>query len=307
VLVESKERQPKELLPNLVPWTPWEFGFVAPGSDNPGTDNDSHNLPGDPTVSCHPEEEPGAESCLRFSAGIYNLGDGPMLVLFQDDQAFQVAFHKDSTAGYYLDNLGTARYSISAAGTGEWHDFHQHRHVGDFVEYRLFAVEDVETGDLSAVGTGDKHGYCTFSQQLNTWDAGGQDHQYASFLDGGEFCNDFMTLERGWGDIYRWQRPGQYVSYASIAETDGTMPAGLYVLQFTVDPLNRIRETSEADNVGYTLVRVVDGGGPGQDSVIECETGLGSDPWDVDKVVIDDRFEWAKVAENPAYVAPSCD
>ncbi len=307
VVLEQKAREPKELLPNLVPWTPWEFGFVAPASDHPGTANDTQNTPGDPTVACHPEDEPGAIDCLRFSAGVYNTGAGPMYIQFLGDDAYQHVYSRDSTPGYYVDNEAKGRFTSTWAGSGEWHPFHEHRHLSDFVLYELLAVDDIDAGAMTAVGTGDKHGYCTFSQQVRDWGLGSQDHQYSSYAATGDFCRDFMTLERGWGDIYRWQRPGQYVTYESIAEPDGTMPAGLYVLRSTVDPLDNIRETDETDNTGYALLRVVDGGGPGLDSVIECEQGLGDSPWDPAKVVIDDRLEWAKVAANPGYTPPSCD
>ena len=34
------------LLPDLIPWLPWEFGFAAPASANPGTADDRENRPG---------------------------------------------------------------------------------------------------------------------------------------------------------------------------------------------------------------------------------------------------------------------
>ena len=34
--------------------------------------------------------------------------------------------------------------------------------------------------------------------------------------------------------------------------------------------------------------------------------GLGASPWDSSKSVIGDRFEWAKLAADPGYVAPAC-
>jgi hypothetical protein len=115
-----------------------------------------------------------------------------------------------------------------------------------------------------------------------------------------------MNLERGWGDIYRWQRPGQYVSYASVAEADGSMRAGRYVLRFTVDPVDHIAEGDETNNVGYALIEVVDGGGLGHDRLVVCEQGFGRDPWDASRRVVPDRFAWAKLAADPGYTAPAC-
>ena len=294
-----------DLYPDLVPWLPWEFGFAAPASDHPGTANDRVNRAGDPTVSCHPVEEPDDRQCLRFSAGVYNIGAGPMYVGFRDDIAYQHIYERDATPLSFGDDETEGRYIEREAGSGEWHEFHQHRHLADFVLYELFSVTD-PSGALSPVGTGRKHGYCTFSQQIQDWGSTAQDPGYASFPTE-TFCDDAMTLERGWGDIYRWQRPGQYVSYASVAAADGSMLAGRYVVRLTVDPEDHIAETDETNNVGYALIDVVDGGGPGQDRVVVCTQGLGRDPWDSFAESVPDRFAWAKRAADPGYIAPACD
>ena len=90
------------------------------------------------------------------------------------------------------------------------------------------------------------------------------------------------------------------------------MTAGRYLVRLTVDPADHIAETDETNNVGYALIEVVDGGGPGQDTVVVCEQGMGSDPADPDATVVADRFAWtspdgaaglrlsAKVATAPA-------
>ena len=160
----------RPLPPDLVPWLPWEFGFAAPASDRPGTANDRVNQPGDPAVSCHPVEEPDDTRCLRFSAGMYNVGAGPMYVSFRGDDAYQHVYHGDATPQTFADNEQEGRFTEAAAGRGEWHEFHFHRHLADFVLYELFAVSDA-AGTLTPVDTGNKHGYCTFSQQIHDWAA----------------------------------------------------------------------------------------------------------------------------------------
>ena len=299
----DKRAAPRLLKPDLVPWLPWEFGFAAPAGPNPGTANDRDNVPGDPTVSCHPEEEAEDTHCLRFSAGVYNVGDGPMYITFRDDVAYQHVYRRDHTPLNYFDNERSGKFLESEAGTGEWHPFHDHRHLSEFVDYQLFAVTNCD--ELSPLGGGQKHGYCSFSQQIRDWHSTVQDPQYASYPDG-EFCHDAMTLERGWGDIYRWQRPGQYLPYDQAMDSDGSMTAGSYLIRFTVDPADHIDETAEGNNVGYALIKVSDGGGPGEDAVIVCEQGLGSDPWDPAKQVQPDRFLWAKLVIDPGYIAPVC-
>jgi hypothetical protein len=84
------------------------------------------------------------------------------------------------------------------------------------------------------------------------------------------------------------------------------MRAGRYVVRVTVDPEDRVAETDETNNVGYALVEVVDGGGPGSDTVVLCEQGYGRDPWDPASTVVDDRAAWARQALEPGVAAPAC-
>jgi hypothetical protein len=303
-LLERPSRRPQRglLRPNVVPWLPTEFGFVAPASDSPGTAIDRHNPPGPPGVSCHAEEAPDTR-CLRFSSGISNTGDGPLFLAFADDQAYQHVYRADDTPGFYGDNEQDGAYTERAAGPAEFHPAHEHRHFQAMVLYELFAVDGRR---VTALGAGRKHGWCAFSQRFERWFDGRQDDQFASFP-GGEhdvYCDTAFTLERGWGDQYRWQRPGQYVPYDLAADPDGSMRAGSYVLRVTADPERRLEETREDDNVAYALIRVVDA--PSGDRVVVCETGLGGGPWDRRKTVVPDPFRWAERLRDPRLRPERC-
>lgn len=304
--------EPDLLVPNLVPWLPSEFGFVAPASPDAGSEIDRRNPPGDPAVSCHPTEAPAAK-CLRFSSGLYVTGDGPLYLKFNGDEALQHIYTRDNTPGDYKDNEANGYYRELPAGSAEFHEPHGHRHFADMVLYELFAVDDAslplpykQGARLTRIGTGEKHGYCTFSQQFENWFAFEQDTQFASFpLPPKEVCDKWMTLERGWGDVYRWQRPGQYVPYDEVAEADGTMRAGFYVVRVTIDPNDRLEETSEEDNVGYAYIQVTDGDFP--KTVMVCERGLGKSPWDPNKQVAEsDAFFWAKRLQDPTFTSRTC-
>jgi hypothetical protein len=288
------------LRPNVVPWLPSEFGFVAPASDTPGTAIDRQNPPGEPGVSCHVEEAPDIH-CLRFSSGISNVGDGPLFIEFVDDRAFQHIYRADETPEFYGDNEEDGAYMERIAGSGEWHPAHFHRHYRDMVLYELFAVDGQR---LAPLGDGRKHGWCAFSQRFERWSNTRQDNQFASFP-GGEndrYCDTAFTLERGWGDQYRWQRPGQYVPYDEVAEAGGTMRDGLYLVRVTADPEHRLSETRENDNVAYALVKVVEGG----TRVVVCETGRGASPWDRRRTVVPDPFLWADLLRDPAFTPEPC-
>jgi hypothetical protein len=324
--------EPELLTPNLTPWLPSEFGFIAPANPKAGTAPDHLNPAGTPGVSCHADdgESAGPEAtkpskCLRFSAGVYNNGDGPLYLRFDDTEdadnppAYQRVYYSKGTPGIYPapNTKDSTTYLETLAGTAKWHDSHKHRHFQDMVLYQLFEVSDPlatrpspDKKVLTEVGKGDKYGYCTFSQHIERWSEFGQDGQFASYPPSSyekvSPCKDAMTLERGWGDVYRWQRPGQYVPYDLVADLDGTMRAGFYVVRVTVDPDDRLLETRESDNRGYAYIRVIDGLQPNSDTVVVCELGYGKSPWDASKKVVQDSFSWAKQLTMPTVGPQAC-
>ena len=81
-----------------------------------------------------------------------------------------------------------------------------------------------------------------------------------------------IGLSLGWGDVYRWQRPGMYVEF------DG-QGSGRYVVQSIVDRGQHVREADEGDNASYAYVQI-DG-----DSIQLLERGWGTSPWDPAKTV----------------------
>jgi hypothetical protein len=267
----------------------------------PGNRDRPPQPPGPPGISCHAEEAPDTR-CLRFSSGISNVGDGPLFLAFDDDFAFQHVYRADDTPGFYGDNEADGAFLVRAAGPAEFHPAHAHRHFRDMVLYELFAVAGRRHARLTPLGNGRKHGWCAFSQRFEHWFGTRQDNQFASFP-GGEhdaYCDTAFTLERGWGDQYRWQRPGQYVPYDEAADADGSMRAGRYLVRVTADPERRLVETREDDNVAYALIEVVD------DRVVVCETGLGTSPWDRRRTVASDPFLWAERLRQRGFRPERC-
>lgn len=82
----------------------------------------------------------------------------------------------------------------------------------------------------------------------------------------------FIGLTVGWGDVYRWQRPGQYVEF-------GTNTDGLYVVRSTVDKGNQVLETDDTDNSAYALVRITG------ETITPIERGWGLSHLDPNKIV----------------------
>ncbi len=279
------------LLPNLKAVPPFEFGFVAPANPGnalypPDTVNPPASAGGEEPVSCTADEAApaaaggfDAKRCLRLTAGPINAGDGPFDLRF--------TYTRDLTTGAISTESGpiyqVVHYSDGSSlrrpgGTYSFHRTHGHFHDDNILDYQLYKVgSDGRT--LTEAGGGTKSGFCPADQLFGEWERFAQDPS-GTFGEGdsaaGGNCfsptDGFIGLTKGWGDVYRWQRPGQYVEFDGNAD-------GLYVVRATVDIQNSVLETDETDNVGYAYIRVVG------NEVLELERGQGTDPWDPAKVV----------------------
>jgi hypothetical protein len=139
------------------------------------------------------------------------------------------------------------------AGTYSFHTTHAHFHDDGILTYELFRVE----GDqLTPAGKGTKSGFCPADQLMGQWRSFTQEKN--GFYGAGDTptgsCygaadDGLLALTRGWGDVYRWQRPGQYVDFAANGD-------GYYVVRTTVDKANTTLETDETDNSAYAYVKI---------------------------------------------------
>lgn len=308
--------EPELLEPNLQPWLPWEFGFAAPANPNPGSAMDHENPAGPGLASCTGSELEHTSHCLRFSSGVMNVGRGPLFVGFDDISDLsgtQYIFRSDATPGDYTDNLEAGAYETHEAGTSEWHEEHGHRHFSNMVLYELFSVGDANSPHsmdpqgrrLEQVTTGHKEGYCTADHGFGRWSDFHQDGWFSAHSQLGRNCGAALAASTGWGDVYRWQRQGQYVPFDPVAEEDDSMRPGFYLVRVTIDPDNRIRESIEDDNIGYALIKVVEGSAG--DSVLICERGVGDNPWHPRRQVIEEPFWWSILRSTQAPRPGECD
>lgn len=314
----EEEPEPSLLAPNLRPWLPHQFGFAAPVNPRSGTSRENLNPPGSRPVSCTWEEavDEGAAPtrCLRFSSGLHNIGAGPLYLEFvEGDKAIQHTYYGDDTLLNYKENEEAGNYLSTDAGSGEFHDDHNHRHIEDMVLFELFQVTDPappppydpQGRNLIPIGTGAKHGFCTFENQIGEWYEFSQDPHGTIGGQVGGGCDDDLSLDRGWGDLYPWYIPGQYVDYSSIAEADGSMTPGFYLVRVTIDPENHIVETDDDDNVGWAFIRVIEDGVKG-DRVVICDRGFGSSPWHPHSTSIENPFWWTIQQESQAPKSDQC-
>jgi hypothetical protein len=277
----------KQLLPNLRAVPPYEFTFVAPVTGPNFMFGDYENqeleVAGERPMSCSLDETTENQSvrCLRFTAGIQNAGDGPLDLRFEP--VADAADRAMTQLVYRSDGKSVPR----EAGTFEFHPTHNHFHYTEIWSFKLLAVKDPGVPVLEDVGRGHKSGFCPGDQAFAEWRQFNQDPIYTHWSNCGMDEMTFLTpntgqgrmaLSTGWGDIYRWYRPGNYVEMTGL-------PDGRYVLQEYLDVHKWVKETSETDNVGYAYLEIKG------DVVTLLERGWGRSPWDPNKVVA--RDWWA--------------
>jgi hypothetical protein len=291
--VAAASTAPKHmLLPDLRAVPPMEMSFIAPlnpanGLYPPDTVNPPADVAGIHPFSCTVDEMApvelqggGARRCLRFTSGPINVGQGPyeMHWTYANDIVNGViqsplAHGPMTQVVHWSDGSTTTR----PAGTYSFHVIHGHFHDDGVLDMVLLKVG--ADSSLTQVGVGTKSGFCPANQLIGHWrafDNTSPDGQIGSGDTGTGNCQNpvdgVLGLSPGWGDVYRWQRPGMYVDF-------GDNPDGLYVVRITIDAPNTILESNEDDNSAYALVKVVG------DQAIELERGQGLSPFDPNKVV----------------------
>jgi hypothetical protein len=278
--LETKAYQPVpdasgRLLPDLRVTRLWEFGFVAPA--NPGNGlfpPDDVNPPADAAgvhpVSCGADEvvNDGVSRCLRFSFGLANVGDGNFDIRFKSDRTGA------QTQNVQCIQRADATPLARNAGTSYFHQTHGHYHFQDVIYHRLLKVTDRVLGRMTVAGEGQKLGYSPADQSFPEWTRFVQSPSGSSGSAGTCTSTDYdsrLGLSRGWGDAYRYQRPGNFVDF----NTNGD---GYYVVQTTADPTNVVLESNDHNNTSYAYIRVEG------DHVDVIESGVGRSPWDATKV-----------------------
>ncbi|MEA2447420.1 MAG: hypothetical protein QOK47_1057 [Actinomycetota bacterium] len=244
------------VLPNLQVLPPHDAAFIFPVTNGAG-DQEPIGVDIAGREGCHPEEhaEDQAIRCLRFGFGVRNTGLGPMDLSHSGTSPLE---HDLFQRVYYADGSSKERY----AGKAVYHKTHAHWHHADAVGLRLFSVKDTKRGILEPAGAKRTKGFAHRNELLRDWNV------FYPMLDVRGF-----GLRPGWGDIYEWDRPGNYIDF-------GLNGDGYYVIRMWADPTNGILESNDEDNEGYTYMKITG-------SEVELiEAGRGSDPWDPCKIVV---------------------
>ena len=236
---------PREQLPNLVPLRPVTLMVGGPTTYVTGEE-------GGPVFACQPSEAadtPVPQRCLRFETHAANVGSGPLELRFRVDSyattrsVVQRVYRADGT------------YRDSAAGTYVFHPAHAHFHYDDFAVAALWRSDAKGRRlDRNPVRQGSKIGFCVADEYA--WKPGAPPAKYQTpgacypntVTQQGE-ASQVSGISPGWVDAYDVSVPHQYIEISGV-------PDGYYLLQMTIDPLHRLRESTTKDNVTWQRIRL---------------------------------------------------
>jgi hypothetical protein len=181
------------------------------------------------------ETQPG-RVLLRFSNAVGNVGYGPLEIRGGNAGAST----QEVVQRIYLSDQS---FVDRRAGTFSFHAEHSHVHFDSFASYQLRRVTP-GNGIGPVVAESAKVSFCLQDSEAVSANKSG------IFEDRYKFCgNDQQGISLGFADVYRKSLPGQFIDITAV-------PAGIYWLQSTADPENRILESNESNNSAQILLEV---------------------------------------------------
>ena len=243
------------LLPRLETVPPYDFhiGDVPPAPSNPTGWRWTPD--GTFSTSCYLDELASATRgrCLRFSNDIRNVGGGPLLMRFRYDQG--VATHCvmeqeiKVAAAPPIDRNG---------GPCVFHAQHAHFHYQNMAQYVLFAVGAEGHPGAAPVARSGKVGYCLADVDDQSF-GGAQTRPRTYIVPTACVPNtmrashppvwDYMGISAGWGDIYTWDLPGQYIDISHLGD-------GVYEVVSRANLDRAILESEPGLETGITCIRI---------------------------------------------------
>jgi hypothetical protein len=175
-------------------------------------------------------------------AGVPDPADAP------DSQALQCILWAGPRACAQRTPVGTFRY----------HEAHQHYHFEDYALFELRRLKDGQPvmSRRGLVAPSKKASFCIIDSEPDDYAQENPVYQqpwplYFSCIAGvpGVGFTGIQGISPGWRDTYTSGLPGQEIPIEGV-------PDGTYALVVTVDPMNRIFETSDEDNMAFVMVRL---------------------------------------------------
>jgi hypothetical protein len=243
------------LLPRLQTVAPYDFhiGDVPPLlSSPPGW---RYTPDGTFPTSCYLDEQTdyGSSRCLRFSNNIRNLGAGPLVLRFRYDQLIRRCQMEQEIT------VPGAEPVDRNAGPCVFHPQHGHFHYQNFAQYLLYAVGTDGTPEAQPAAHSVKVGYCLVDVDDHAFgSAANRPRTYE--VPTGCVPNtvltttapgvwDYMGISVGWGDVYTWDLPGQYIDISHIGD-------GVYEVVSRANPDGSIVESAAGLETGITCIRI---------------------------------------------------
>ena len=224
-LVDSKALAAVQLLPDLQTSSPGDFRVqvTASGQRRLRFANEVPN-----TGSGAAEFIPKAEDCNRDG----NAGN--------DRTAYQRLYEDANGNGYFERSIDTS-YTMAWAGCMRYHAAHGHWHFEGFARYELRRLSD-----RALVASSQKVSFCLIDSVRRYPDLSGSPG--SRYYDQ---CgkNRSQGISVGWADVYGAGLPGQWIVVNGV-------PNGEYCVVSTADPLRRIVETDDSNNVGTRAIRM---------------------------------------------------
>ena len=186
-------------------------------------------------------ETSGSQKLLRFSNGVGNYGAGALEVA---GSRASTSDQMTATQRVYLTGGGFADMTI---GTFIYDPAHGHWHFDDFAKYELL------DGNGAVVASNEKAGFCLLDVERIKPPLAGAPNQpaYSTCNQGNASALSIgpQGISVGWTDIYRKYLENQYIDITVV-------PAGSYTLRVTADPLDKIDEANEGNNVTSVTVTI---------------------------------------------------
>jgi hypothetical protein len=260
----QRYRKKTTLLPRLETAPPSNFHIadVPPIPSNPM--GWRYTSPGTFSTSCYADEtlQFGSQRCLRFDNDIRNTGTGPLILRFAwsaDSLANNCSMQQEIVAS-------DATVTDRDAGPCVFHPQHAHFHYQNMGVYQLYPVLSDGSAGAKPVAQSRKVGFCTIDVDYFTFGSakpGGPrtysfptcnvPNAYSSKSDGPygpASPPEYMGISAGWGDVYTWDLPAQYIDI-----TTG-VPDGLYEVVARSNPDGGIRASDRGAETGVTCIDI---------------------------------------------------
>jgi hypothetical protein len=213
--------------------------------------------------SCYLDEiaQHGVTRCLRFTSEVDNVGTGRLQLQVPWLAASGIGMVPGMCHAEQVITYTDGSTRTRPAGDCEWHATHAHFHYLNYVEFSLHEVTpDGRTGKQVAASL--KESFCLADDGYFGFGTAGPNGPRTYVGQPG--CNvpgppsasspeAWVTMGNspGWGDIYTWDTPDQYIDIS-------TMPAGVYDIESRANPHGALLLGKGAQLCAATRIQLTD-------------------------------------------------